>query len=339
MKCVELKDVKKLEVSDIEEPKKEEGKVMIEVSRCGICGSDIHNFMAGAPVGLVLGHEFCGKVLYNGGREDLKEGDRVTALPISPCGHCEACLSGNINYCPSTWSSAIGLSLENPGGLTRRINVRSDMVIKVPDDMSDEEVSMVEPTAVSLHAINLANITKDSTVLVVGGGIIGLGSAMLAKKAGAKYVAISETNDYRGEKAVELKVADEFFKVSDKMQEEIRAKVPNGFDVVIECCGNGAAVTSALMATKNGGTVVLVGVSYDPITIPTVITVLNEITMKGAIAYTKEEFETCIELIANKEIDVMKFVSEIVTLDEVQASFDKLISKENDAIKILVDVG
>ena len=89
--------------------------------------------------------------------------------------------------------------------------------------------------------------------------------------------------------------------------------------------------------TKPGGQIVLVGVSLGPITIPTVIGVMSELTIKGAIAYTKEEFKTCIDLISNKQIDVMKFVDDIVSLEEVQKSYERLTSGKDAAVKILVD--
>ncbi len=234
-------------------------------------------------------------------------------------------------------TNATGLSLENPGGLTSKINVRSDMVFKVPDNITDEEVAMVEPTAVGLHAIHLADIKVGDKVLIIGSGIIGLTSTMFAKLEGASYVAVSEVNEARGNKAVELNVADEYFKADDKFLETVSSKIPTGFDVVIECCGNSNAVGSSLMTVKPGGTVVLVGVSLNPVTIPTVVAVMRELNLKGAIAYTKEEFKTCIELMSNKQIDVKKFVSEIVGLNEVQSSYEKLTSGDSDVIKILVD--
>lgn len=333
MKAAVLKGVKKIELEEIEEPKLEENKVMIEIKKTGICGSDIHNWDLGMPEGLVMGHEFCGVVINPGDRKDLNVGDRVTALPISPCGKCEACLNGNHQYCQETWAHAVGLSLDNPGGLTKKINVRSDMVIKVPDSISDNEVAMVEPTAVGLHGVNLANIKIGDKVLVVGGGIIGLVSALFAKKAGASYVAVSEPNMARAMKALELGVIDEYFNPLNDMEKMSQ----KGFDVVLECCGNEPAVTSALMTVKPGGIVVLVGVSAQPINVPTVIAVMHELTVKGAIAYTIDEFKTCIDLINNKEIDVMKFVSEVTSLENVQSSYEKLTSNESDAIKILIE--
>ena len=338
MKCVAIKGVRKFETKEIDEPTKKEGYVLIDVKKSGICGSDLHYFEAGAPVGLVMGHEFSGVVVDPGSRTDLKVGDRVTALPISPCGECHACLKGNPQYCLETWNQAVGLSVDNPGGLTSRILVREDMVLQLPDEVSFEEGAMVEPTAVALHAVHLADIQVGAKVLVIGGGIIGLVSALLAKKEGASYVALSETNEARGKKALSLGVADEFFDAKDeKAVEEMVERTEGGFDIVIECCGNSPAVSSALMAVKPGGCVVLVGVSLGPVTIPTVLGVMRELTIKGAIAYTKEEFASVISLIAEKQIDVMPFVDEEIGLDEVQTAYEKLTSGTTAEVKILVD--
>ena len=338
MRCVAIKGVREFEIKEIEEPVSSNGEVIIDVKKNGICGSDIHYWEAGQPIGLVMGHEYCGVVTDPGSREDLNVGDRVTALPISPCGHCSACLTGNPQYCLETWDNATGLSLSNPGGLAPKMKIRPDMVIKVPDEMSDDEVALVEPVSVGLHAIHLADIKVGQKVLVIGGGIIGLVSAMLAKKEGASYVAISETNEARGKKAVSLGVADAWFDAKDEnFLENVMKPTEGGYDVVIDCCGNGPAVSSAIVTVKPGATVVLAGVSLDQITIPSVLIVMRELTVKGAIAYTVEEFKTVIDLIANKQIDVTRFVDEIIGLDGVQAAYEKLTSGVSDAVKILVD--
>ena len=338
MKAAQLEDVKKFKITDIEKPTSDGNKVIIDIIKTGICGSDIHNWDSGEPKGLIMGHEFTGKVVNPGSRTDLKINDRVTALPISPCGHCEACETGNPQYCAKTWTHAIGLSLDNPGGLTSTIAVRPDMVIKLPNNVTDEEGAMIEPTAVGLHAIHLADIKVGDKVLVVGGGIIGLVSAMFAKLEGAEFVAISETNQARGKKSVKLNVADEFFDAKDSnFLQNVFTKVPNGFDIVIDCSGNTKAVESELMTVKSGGTIVLVGVSQKPIEFASVIAVMKELTIKGSIAYTKEEFKNCISLIANKKIDVMKFVDDIMPLTETQKAYERLTNGTDEAVKILID--
>ena len=151
MKSVVLTGKRSFTVKDLEEPVSKDGSVVIHVKKAGICGSDIHYWDIGEPEGLVLGHEFCGTVLDPGNCDDLKIGDRVTALPISPCMHCPACETGNVQYCRETWTYAAGLSLTNPGALASKMSVRSDMVMKVPDNVTDEEMAMVEPTAVARY--------------------------------------------------------------------------------------------------------------------------------------------------------------------------------------------
>lgn len=338
MKSVAIKDKRQFEIKEIESPVSNNGEVLIDVKKTGICGSDIHYWENGEPKGLVMGHEFSGIVTNPGNREDLKIGDRVTALPISPCGHCQACEKGQPQYCALTWSEAIGLSVEHPGGLAPKLAVRSDMVLKLPDTMSDEEGAMVEPVAVGLHAIHLADIKVGQKVLVIGGGIIGLVCAMFAKKEGASFVGLSETNEARGKKSVELGVADAWYDAKNQnLIAELMEKTNGGFDVVIECVGNAPAVNSAFTLVKQGGEVVLVGVSTEPISCYSVLAVMKELTILGAIAYTKEEFQTCIDLIANKQIDVLKFVNDIVSLEEVQESYERLTSGTDSAVKILVD--
>lgn len=338
MKCVAIKEAKQLEVINAEDPISKNGSVVISVTKAGICGSDIHYWEVGQPTGLVMGHEFCGTVIDPGSRDDLKIGDRVTALPISPCGHCDACQSGNVQFCLETWNEAVGLSLDNPGGFGQKLAVRPDMVIKVPDTVKDEEAAMVEPAAVSLHAVHLADVKVGNKVLVIGGGIIGLLCAEFAKMEGASYVAMTETNKARGENALNLKVVDEwFYALEENLTENIMTKTNGGFDIVIDCCGNSAAVSSGIMYTKTGGTICLVGVSLTPITIPTVISVMHEMKMQGAIAYTVNEFKTCLDLIATKKLDVLKYLNDIVPLEKVQESFERLTSGEDSAIKIIVD--
>ena len=285
MKCVKLTDVKKLELAEMEKPESKDGSVVFKVESAGICGSDIHNWDIGNPVGLVLGHEFAGTVVDPGSRKDLEKGDRVTGLPISPCGKCDACRSGNVQYCSETWSEAVGLALTNPGGYAEYTSCRPDMVRKIPGNVSFDAACMVEPSSVSLHAINLADIKIGDDVLIIGGGIIGLMAAEFAKMAGAGYIAIMETNKKRGRKAVSYGKVNEYY---DAMKEDtipkLMTKTNGGFDKVIECCGNAPAVTEALMAVKPGGTVVLVGVSATPINIPLVVGVMKEVKVKGAIA-------------------------------------------------------
>lgn len=336
MKCVKLTGVKKLELGEIEQPISVNGSVVFKVESAGICGSDIHNWDNGAPEGLVMGHEFAGVVVDPGSRVDLQIGDRITGLPISPCGVCEACVAGNPQYCSKTWSEAVGLALTNSGGFAEYSSCRSDMVKKIPDNVSYDEACMVEPSAVSLHALNLADVKVGDRVLIIGGGIIGLMAAEFARLDGASYVGLVEVNPQRGKKALKYGKVDEYFDARDeKIMEKLMTASNGGFDKVIECCGNEAAVSEAIMAVKPGGTIVLVGVSTAPVNVPLVMSVMREVKMLGAIAYTVKEFEDCLRLISEKVIDVSKYIDARVSLDKAQESFERLTSGNDDAIKIV----
>ena len=212
------------------------------------------------------------------------------------------------------------------------------MVKAIPNNVSDDEACMVEPSAVSLHAINLADVKVGDKVLIVGGGIIGLMAAEFAKLDGASYIALLETNPARGNKAVKYGKVDEYYNALEEgIIEKLFEKTNGGFDKVIECCGNGPAVTEAIMATKPGGTIVLAGVSLGAISIPTMITVTREIKMLGAIAYTEAEFDTCLKLIEKEIIDVKKYIDDKIPLEKVQESFERLTSGKDDAIKIIIN--
>lgn len=340
MKCVVISGPKKLVIENREPKEGKQGYILIDVIKAGICGSDIHYWVSGNPKGLVMGHEFSGIVIDNGGSKKFKEGDRVTALPISPCMKCKECQKGEIQICEHTWEEAIGLSLDNPGGFGGRVLVREDMVRHLPDNVTYESGAMVEPAAVALRAANISGLKKGDRALVIGGGIIGLLTAMFLKLKGASYVALTETNPKRGEKAVRLGVANEWFNALDeKITEKLMSKTEtgNGFDVVCDCVGNSPALSSAISYTRPDGNLVMVGISLGAVNVPLVNATLKEINIKGSIAYKAIEFDAVIRLLAEKKINLEKFADDVVTLDDVQGAFERLTSGSDAAVKILID--
>ena len=197
---------------------------------------------------------------------------------------------------------------------------------------------MIEPAAVALRAVRLAKVKKGDKALVIGAGIIGVLCAQFLKHAGASYVAITETNEARAKKALKLGVCHEWFNATDEKLPEIFAeKTKNGFDVVLDCCGNSAALTSAINFTKPGGNLMFVGVSMLPVTIPLISGIMKEINMKGSIGYSAKDFDDTIYIAENNIVNLELFIDDIVSLEEVQSAFERLTSGEDDAIKILVD--
>ena len=340
MKCVALKGPRKLVVENREALTGKKGYILIDVIKAGICGSDLHYFEVGEPNNLVMGHEFSGIVIDNGGSSEFSEGDRVTALPISPCMECCDCKNKQIQICSKTWENGIGLSVNNPGAFGGRILVREDMVRHLPDNVTYESGAMVEPASVSFRAVNISGIKKGDKVLVIGGGIIGLLCALFFKLRGASYVALSETNPLRGKKAVTLGVADEFFNALDpNTPKKLMSKTNEGkgFDIVADCVGNTPSLSSAITYTKPNGNLIMVGISLGTVNVPLVSATLKEINIKGSIAYTKEEFDMVIKLLEAKKINLEKFIDDVVILDDLQNAFERLTSGKDAAVKILVD--
>ncbi len=337
MKAAIIKGVKNFETIEVAEPVSENGRVIVKVKKAGICGSDIHMWDGGNE-GIIPGHEFCGVVTDPGSREDLKEGDRVIALSISPCGKCEACLAGKPQCCKDTWTYGPGLSPAYPGGYEEKTSLRPDLVKKLPDNVSFDEGAMVEPLSVSLHGARLANIKKGDKVLVMGGGIIGLGAAMFGKMEGAGFVAVFQPNPHRAAKAISLGVADKTYDAKDpNFVANAMADAPEGFDSVIDCVGLAPAINAGIMLIKNGHNFVMVGVATAPQPILNVLPVIREIAMLGSAGYNFEEFDEVIKLCETKAIDATKFIDDVIAVEDVQDAFERLTSGSGDLVKIVID--
>jgi (R,R)-butanediol dehydrogenase/meso-butanediol dehydrogenase/diacetyl reductase len=336
MKAVAIEGKCQLKLIDTDQPQATDSKLLIKVERTGICGSDIHMWHNGAPVGLIMGHEFGGTIADPGPAKDMfKAGERVTVLPANPCMECKFCKRQLYAACVNYMADAPGIS--TPGAYAEYFLANPLMVRRLPDAMSMEEGAMVEPSAVALRAVHLANIQPGDRVLVVGSGIIGLLCAAWARISGAAYVALSELNPVRREKALSYGDVDEVFDAGDpKLQKKLLTATDGGFDKTLECAGPAPAVQSAIGATGYGGTVVLVGVNYDLVPIYTMRVNMREIMIKGSYGYSPEEFDTCIDYIARKALKTDRFVDDIVGLDGVQNAFERLNDPKGDAVKIMV---
>jgi len=340
MKAVIVDGEKKLSVIEKEMPIADGERVVIKVTAAGICGSDLHIWKSPQEFqrGLVMGHEFSGTVVDPGPLKDtLSIGDRVTALPLNPCGNCEPCKKGNINYCPSVWIESIGLDVRTPGSMAEYTSVRPDMVRKIPDGINDIEAAMIEPAAVALHAVNLANVGIGDKVLVIGTGIIGLLSAVMARIAGASYIAIIGRNTARNNKAIEMGDAEDVFssKDTDLINKLIKSS-NGGFDKVIDTAVSEDTLNTDIMAAVSGGKIVLVGVNYAKFPILSALIVGRELNIVGSIAYTSEEFDDCMALIEKGKIDLEKYASVPIKLEGAQEAFEKLSSGVNQDVKILI---
>ncbi len=209
MKAARWHGVKDIRVEDIPEPKPGKGEVKVKVAWTGICGSDLHEYLAGpifVPVDedhplshdkapITMGHEYCGTVAELGeGVTDIAVGDRVAIEPIFACGECAACLEGKYNLCDGL--GFVGLSGGHGGFATYSV-VPARMVHKMPEALSMEQGALVEPAAVALHAVRLSKIKAGDKAAVFGAGPIGLLVVESLRVAGASEIHVVEPSEVR----------------------------------------------------------------------------------------------------------------------------------------------
>jgi len=339
MRALKLKGPKKLAVVETETPQPDGHNVIIKVSFAGICGTDLHFWEAGGGLtgkeDLIMGHEFSGTVEDPGMLKDaIKRGDNVSVIPLDPCGECPACKRELIGLCPNV---AVGPGVEAPGGFAEYFSARPDMVRKLPEGMRTQEGAMLEPSCVSLHAVRLAGIKPGDKVLVIGGGIIGLLCATWARIAGASFIALTETNALRAAKARDMGDVDAVLDGADpELAAQLLEASKGGFDQALDCSGTAPGVNSAIAGLKIEGKLVLVGINYEPLPLEGFSICLKELTLKGDLGYTTQEFDQAIEMAAKGYVKTERFVSDIVDLDGAEGAFERLTSGKAADVKILI---
>ena len=186
------------------------GQALLEVSFCGICGSDLHfrDVPALFPAGTVPGHEVAARIVEVGdGVTRWAPGDRVCVLPFAQCGECAFCLDGNEQVCPHAIANGVGLGTGRAGGYAERMIVDESMLFALPDTVSDRAGTFVEPLAVAVRAVAKAELVPDAPVAVIGAGPVGLLTALVLRERGVERVVVVSRNPARAERAAALGLA------------------------------------------------------------------------------------------------------------------------------------
>ena len=255
-------------VEEMPVPKIGPGEMLVRVIASGICGSDVMEWYRLDRAPLVLGHEIAGEVVEVGeGIKQYKAGDRVAVAHHVPCNTCYYCLSGNPTVCDTLRRTNF-----DPGGFAEfvrlpTINVDRGVFV-LPDDVSYEDATFVEPLACILRGQRRAQLRPGHTVLVIGSGISGLLHIMLARATGTGLIIVTDVSDYRL-KAAERLGADMAVKANDYSPDSLR-ELNQGFlaDLVIVCTGAESAVNQALTSVERGGTVLFFAPTAPGISIP-----------------------------------------------------------------------
>lgn len=334
MRAIVITGKRQLAVQEIPEPQPNGKDIIINVKKIGICGSDIRTWEDG-PAGVIMGHEFCGTV-EDPGASSFKVGNKVIAMELDPCRECTTCRRGYGHTCPNVFPRLMGLN--SPGCYAEYIAVRPDMVLPMPD-LTFEEGAAIEPATVGLHAVRRAAVTAGDKVLVNGAGPIGLLAAMWCKVAGAAYVAISEPNPFRAQKALSYgDVTDVFDPTIPDVAEKMMSAAGGGFDKAIDCVGVPSSLKLAAETLIYGdGKIIIVGSNSPNCSIPNDLMTAKEIQVIGSFIFTEGDFATAVKMYSKGQINLTRFITSTVSFDGVQQAMETLVSKDCQEIKIQID--
>ena len=297
-----------VEVVDHPLPDIGEHDVLVEVSHCGVCGSDLHLVLDGwGQPDSIGGHEYTGRVVAVGdGVNEWSLGDQVVAGPSSRCGECRPCRSGRPSLCLAR--DAVGAD-DFQGAFARYARVPAEELLAVPAGLPMRTAALAEPLAVALHGITLGDVEPGDRVIVFGAGPIGALSTAALVAQGHDQVTVVEPSESRQDLARELGATTVVH------PDELAAPgwhpghlVDEPFDAALECSGRAAAMEAALGQLGRAGRLVLVGAgmerpSFDPNRI-----LLNELVITGAFTYDADGFPRALELLSSGRLPVDRLI-------------------------------
>ncbi|MFU1783309.1 2,3-butanediol dehydrogenase [Haloarcula japonica] len=340
-------------IEDIEPASVGPDDVRVAVTACGICGSDLGEYVGG-PVTIpdephpvtgeelpvTMGHELTGKVSEVGSNVDIDIGTRVVVNPIIWCGNCQYCDEGLYRLCSS--GGFVGLS-GGGGGFAENLVVSAEKVVPLPEAVPSEFAALVEPFTVGVHAVAQSGLDAGDAVAVYGGGPIGQTVLQSALAAGAGPVYVSEPQATRRALAAEYGADEVIDPLEVAPVEYITSETNGGVDTVFEVAGVEQTVNQALRTTKSGGTGIIVSIFEEGVEINPNDVVMPERAVVGTAAYeggplSAREFGTTLRNFATGVFNPKPLVTSRIALDDiVEEGFEALLDRDREEMKVLVE--
>ncbi|MCJ7604637.1 MAG: zinc-dependent dehydrogenase [Dehalococcoidales bacterium] len=326
-------------IEEIETPRIGPGELLVKIEASGICGSDVMEWYRLDRAPLVLGHEIGGQVVEAGeGVTRYRAGDRVTVAHHVPCNTCRYCLQGNHTVCDTLKSTNF-----DPGGFSEYVRVPEINVDRgvflLPDEVSYEMATFVEPLACVLRGQRKAGLEPGQSILVIGSGIAGLLHVALARATGAGRIIATDVVTYRLEPAGKIG-ADHTFLAADYTPAKLR-EVNQGClaDIVIVCTGALGAYSQAIESAEPGGTILVFAPTAPGVTIPLSVNDFfwrRETTITTSYAGSPADHESALELIRAGNLPLEELITHRLPLSETGAGF-KLVNEARDSIKVIIE--
>jgi len=312
--------------------------VLIKVRKSAICGTDVHIWKWDAfsartvPVPMVVGHEFVGEIVDMGAAaRKYRIGQRVSGEGHIVCGACRNCRAGRGHLCRNTR----GVGVNRPGSFAEYLCIPETNVVPIPDDIPDEIAAIFDPLGNAVHtALSFDLVGED--VLVTGAGPIGIMGALVAQKAGARKVVITDINPYRLDLARRMGVQHVVDVGHERLHDVMdRIGMTEGFDVGLEMSGASAAMQQMIARMNNGGKVALLGIAPTEFAVDWNTVIFKMLHIKGI--YGREMFETWYKMTAMVQsgLDLSGLITHRIGIDDFEAGFAAMIS--GDSGKVVMD--
>ena len=322
-------------MEDIEKPRVGHNDVLIKVKRTAICGTDIHIFKwdewakATIPVPMAVGHEFSGEIVDMGIEvKGFEIGDRVSAEGHITCGVCRNCRAGRRHLCMNT----VGVGVNRPGAFAEYISVPAFNAFKLPDAISDDMASILDPLGNATHtALSFDLVGED--VLITGAGPIGIMAVAIARYAGARHIVITDVNDFRLDLARKMGATRAINVTTTSIDETMKELgMVEGFDVGMEMSGNPQAFRDMLRTMHHGGKVAILGIPPGDMAID-----WNDVIFKGLIlkgVYGREMFETWYKMssMLQSGLNMEPIITHHFNIDEFQPAFELMESGQSGKV-------
>jgi len=323
-----------VETADIPAPGPNE--VLIRTLVAGVCGSDLHAAHGRHPfVALPYrpGHEVVGVVEATGAAEGLTPGQRVTVAPYLPCWACKMCTSGRENLCENLGFFGCGYS---QGGMADYFTVPVDRLYPVPETLDDHAAALIEPLATPVHAVRLAGDVAGRSVAVLGAGTIGLLTLAVLRARGAGKIVSTDPNPGKRARAAALGADATIDARTPDAVDQVRKVLGGSADIVFDCVAVQSSMDQAIAMADKGGTVVVVGVPAQAVTVPLPIVQDHQIRIQGSATYLPEDFRESAELLRTGAVKTADFVTATRPLAQVAEAFD--LASSGNHVKVLVTV-
>lgn len=325
-----------LDVHETDVPSPGAGEALIRVRACGICGTDLHFYHGDLPAmaNLSPGHEFSGEVAAVGeGVRGFEEGDRVAVEPIIRCGRCTYCLTGQYQLCPKR----VLIGAFHQGALAEYIVVPAYTLYKLPEELDFDLGAFVEPMAVSVHGVHIANVGPGDKVLVLGTGTIGLTAILAARAAGAAEIIATHRHEHQGKAALALG-ADRTMNPDD-----VDALQSESVDAVIETIGGKApTLEQALHVVRLGGWISVLGLFTQNVPLNALSLMRKEARIVGGITYCRRghhsDFEVAIGILKANAEAARSLITHTFPLSEAGKAFETAADKTSGSLKVQIRI-